>query len=176
MLRECFLSENQIESLLPLDSENQKYLEYLNVTSNAISSVEEIRHLSTFPCLSHLRLDGNPCVKVMECQPSKLEDTCIFDPESKSTMSSLIKRRAWVLHTIPQITCLDGTPISSEERAHAKNIFDPSVEFITALQHGYVIRQQIKQYFKLSLKPFMSMDMYHPIIICGQKGVGKRCV
>ncbi len=174
MLRECFLSENQIESLLPLDPQKQKYLEYLDVTSNAIFFVDEIRHLRTFTCLSHLRLSDNPCITVIEAQPSKLEDTCIFDPESKSTMSPSIKRRAWVLHTLPQIICLDGTPVSSEEKAHAKNIFDPSVDFITALQHGYVIRQQIKQYSKLSLKPFMSMDMYHPIIICGQKGVGKR--
>lgn len=174
-LKQLILVSNKISSIKELDPKIQIHLEYLNISNNNIRDLVQVRHLKAFKSLETLHINNNPFFADILTTPSKLQETCIFDINSqKGNVLPDLRVRLWLIFELDQLDILDNLPVLEEEKVHSNNEYNPTVEFITALQHSLIIQQQIKKYMILNLKPFLSLEIYIPIIVCGPKGVGKR--
>jgi hypothetical protein len=119
-LVELGLSNNKISIL---ESFRIKYprLTSLDLSSNQITNVIQLHHLSELPMLCSLSIYNNPFdTKYNEAEGSEANSS------TQQKESRIYKWHA--LYMCRRITCLDGENISAEEKVKACNIFGNDFE------------------------------------------------
>lgn len=118
--------------------------------------MDEIIALDALKQLSHLRLDKNPLVPVLE--------------------EGLTAYRLRLLHMLPILTVLDGYPIKPEEKVAAVNKLSPPESVVAALEHNTLVKRHAKRYAKIRAVDILQSNRLRPIVLCGPSSGHKRYV
>nr|XP_006633397.1 PREDICTED: leucine-rich repeat and guanylate kinase domain-containing protein isoform X1 [Lepisosteus oculatus] len=142
------LSFNKIQSLCGL--QNHDLLETINLESNQISEIDEVRHIHDLPLLRDLNLLRNP----IQEQPDY---------------------RLSVLFLLQRLTHLDQERVKAEEKVAAVNKYDPPPEVIAARDHMTHVVYQIMQPQLIYDSTLPSLDAPYPmLVLTGPQACGKR--
>ncbi|BFZ08784.1 hypothetical protein BsWGS_11823 [Bradybaena similaris] len=147
-LKELNLSGNCIRSLSGLD--NNTLLEVVNLESNEVIDILEIKHLQNAKNLWELTLLRNP-------------------------VQELPDYRLCILYKISRLVILDRHPVKEQEKVLAINTFDPPMEVIAARDHITNVVYSFLQPAKVWDSTLPNIETPYPmLVLVGPQGSGKR--
>jgi hypothetical protein len=161
-------AKNQLEHLDDLQGSWHPYLETLDISHNHLTSPEELNRLQSLAMLRDLKIEGNIMNQLMEAFPTYIEEHCVLQDNRPADKNY----RRWVVYSLPQLSCLDGMPVTPEQKIYAKNQFEPVPEVIASLQHAFVTQKQMRTF--ASMRKGLNARVHRPIVLCGLRGSGKR--
>ncbi|KAI9012981.1 hypothetical protein BC832DRAFT_548527 [Gaertneriomyces semiglobifer] len=154
------LSRNSLTSLSGLESLTE--LEEFYVSNNDIQSLDGVQNLRS---LTVLDIASNPLCN--SNSPNGMKRLTTLMRLETLNMESRMDRLA-ILFMLPDLTILDGTPVSVEEKVESVNLFDPPMDVVASVQHTGVMTRSLNR------PPAIREVARGFIVLTGCKGVGKR--
>ena len=167
-LQELNVSHNAIQSIENI--KGHPNLRALNAEYNLLDELSQIQILENLTQLRTLRISENPITKLpastwlAENKTTPMHLTATFPPSYR------LKTVFW----LQQLTVLDALPVSPEEKIAAVNAYDPLQNVIASSQHAHSQKRQARAYARIKAEDLMRARRLRPVVLFGPNGAGKR--
>jgi len=168
-LKQVDLSNNDLRKIENL--EQLKYLQYINLSCNKIRSLNGLQdhHL-----LEEINLDSNEILDISEMRYLRNLNLLRILNFNGNPIQNMDDYRLSVLFKLSKLVELDTLHVTAENKSAAMNLFAPSEELVSSRDYMYNLMASYQQPTTLTDSTLSSNEPYPMLVICGPTGLGKK--